>query len=144
MRCTSCCVLGVEASCRRQIQLAKPSPSLSRRPADPSLLDKQRHALAKAHPGEALLSRLAKSPKGSPVTKSKAAAAVQSKKAGAKGTDKVSRAKKSNAMEVDKPKPKPKQDKAAQQQPVKAKPKTQAELDEEMKAYERQRRFAAA
>lgn len=115
------------------------------RHADPRLLEKQRKALAKAHPGEALLSRLAKSPKSSPVAKGKAAAAVKGKKAGAKGADKVSRAKKSNAMDVDsgpKQKPKAKQEPKPQQQ--KPKPKTQAELDEEMKAYERQRRFAAA
>ncbi len=61
------------------------------------------------------------------------------KKAGAKGADKVSRAKKAaakpQAMDVDKA-PKPKE--AA----PKPKPKSQADLDEEMKAYERQRRFA--
>lgn len=115
---------------------------------NPRLIEKQRKALAKAHPGEALLSRLAKSPKGSPVTKGKAALAVKSKKAGAKGADKVSRAKKSAAMDVDRtPKSKPKQEAKPQppkQEALKAKPKTQAQLDEEMKAYERARRFAAA
>lgn len=65
---------------------------------------------------------------------------MQSKKAGAKGADKLSRAKKAAAkpaaMDVDRaPKPKPKE-------APKAKPKTQSDLDEEMKAYERQRRFA--
>jgi hypothetical protein len=114
--------------------------SLRRRRADPSLVEKQRKAIAKANPGEALLSRLAKPAKGSPAAK-KAAATVAGKKAGAKGADKVSRAKKAaakpQAMDVDKaPKPKPKE--AA----PKAQPKTQADLDEEMKAYERQRRFA--
>ncbi|KLT41520.1 hypothetical protein CC85DRAFT_120131 [Cutaneotrichosporon oleaginosum] len=101
------------------------------------LLEKQRKAVAKSNPGEVLLLRLAKPAKGSPAAK-KAAAHVQSKKAGAKGADKVSRAKKAAAkpaaMDVDKaPKPKPQE---------KPKPKTQTELDEEMKAYERQRRFA--
>ncbi|BEI81908.1 hypothetical protein CcaverHIS002_0210680 [Cutaneotrichosporon cavernicola] len=104
------------------------------------LLDKQRKAVARANPGEALLSRLAKPAKGSPAAK-KTAATVQSKKAGAKGADKVSRAKKAAskpaAMEVDKA-PKPK----ALEAVPKAKPKTQHDLDEEMKAYERQRRFA--
>ncbi|GMK59276.1 hypothetical protein CspeluHIS016_0702910 [Cutaneotrichosporon spelunceum] len=105
------------------------------------LLDKQRKAVAKGHPGELLLSRLNKPAKGSPAAKN-AAATMQSKKAGAKGADKLSRAKKvankPGAMDVDRA---PKHKSKAKEAP-KAKPKTQEDLDEEMKAYERQRRFA--
>jgi hypothetical protein len=107
-----------------------------------SLLDKQRAAIKKAkNPGDVLLSRLAKGgPK--PATKKTAAAAAVKAKVGkgkgvkaAAGKDKVARAKRdSGRMDVDKPAPAP----AA----AVAKPKTQAQLDEEMKAYERQRRFA--
>lgn len=60
-----------------------------------------------------------------------------SKQKGTPVADKVARAKakqnSSNKMEVDEP---------ARKSKEKSVPKTQAELDEEMRAYERQRRFA--
>jgi hypothetical protein len=90
-----------------------------------------------------LLSRL--KGKAAPAAKKGAApakgpVAAKGRKGAAGGKDKVTRAKKDagGRMDVDKaPAPAP----AAATQ---AKPKTQAQLDEEMKAYERQRRFAAA
>jgi hypothetical protein len=93
-----------------------------------SLLAKQKANLkASGSPGAGLLSRLNK-------TKAKPKAST--------GKEKTARAKKSMAMDVDKPvKPKPAAKAAAKEKP---KPKTQEELDEEMRAYERARRFAAA
>lgn len=103
------------------------------------LLEKQRASLKTKNPGQALLSRL-KIPKGSPAAKANAAKKIAAKGAAkGKGADKVARAKKGAAkMEVDS-KPAP-----AAKKEEKAKPKTQAQLDEEMRAYERARRFAAA
>lgn len=105
--------------------------SLTRR-----LIEKQRAAVkkAKGNPGDALLSRLAKSKPSAPTAKKSAGGSNRPGKPAAKATgrDKVARAKKETKMEVDKP------------APAAAKPKTQAQLDEEMKAYERARRFAGA
>lgn len=123
------------------------------------LLEKQRAAVSKgkkatSNPGDALLSRLAKGKAAPPaqaktgkagkaaaVAQPKATAAATARKAAKKkgGADKVARAKQAagERMDVDgaaKPKSKPE----------KPKPKTQADLDEEMKAYERQRKFATA
>jgi hypothetical protein len=90
-------------------------------PTDDSLLAKQKANLkAAGSPGSGLLSRL-----NVPKTKAKRVST---------GNDKTARAKKSMAMDVDKEKPTKKE---------KLRPKTQEELDEEMRAYERARRFAA-
>lgn len=98
-----------------------------------SLLEKQRAALKKkGSPGDVLASRLGKSKP--PAAKT---AAAKKAKAPAGGAAKVARAKKEK-MDIDTP------PNAKGKQKEKARPKTQAELDEEMRAYERQRRFAAA
>jgi hypothetical protein len=82
------------------------------------------------HPGASLLSRLAKPAKPSAVVKRSVS-----------GNDKIARAKKSMAMDVN-------GSKGQGRQQVKDKPKeapkakTVQELDEDMRAYERTRRFA--
>ncbi|WWD19755.1 hypothetical protein CI109_104219 [Kwoniella shandongensis] len=97
-----------------------------------ALLEKQKANLSKnGKSGAALLSRL----QGAPGTH--AAKTKPKPKQLASGAAKVGRAKANtnkNAMEVDKP---------VQAKKEKPKPKTQADLDEEMRAYERARRFAA-
>ncbi|WVF72873.1 hypothetical protein IAT40_007691 [Kwoniella sp. CBS 6097] len=98
-----------------------------------ALLERQKANLAKkGSAGNALLSRLQSSPAGHA---SKAKGKTQRLST---GTAKVGRAKANaskDAMDIDKP---------VVSQPKKEKPKakTQAELDEEMRAYERARRFA--
>ena len=94
---------------------------------DNSLLAQQKAnlKLSASQPGKSLLNRLARPNKPStPLNKSVA------------GGDKVNRAKaravSGQKMDVDRPAPK-----------EKFKAKTQEELDEEMRAYEMQRRFAA-
>ncbi|WWC72142.1 uncharacterized protein I206_106102 [Kwoniella pini CBS 10737] len=96
-----------------------------------ALLEKQKANLAKSGAaGSALLSRLQGSPKSHVAPKSKAKASTGNAKVG-RAKAKVTK----NAMDVDKPL-------AAPLKKEKPKPKTQAELDEEMRAYERARRFA--
>ncbi|KAL7420174.1 hypothetical protein Q5752_005140 [Cryptotrichosporon argae] len=111
-----------------------------------ALLERQRAALKKA-PGDALLSRLA-GPKGGPA--SAAAATKKARQAAANAAAKVGRAKRASQMDIDPPaggaggakaKSHVQQAKAKVEPAPKAKPKTQADLDEEMKAYERARRF---
>ncbi|KAK4687803.1 hypothetical protein P7C73_g2310, partial [Tremellales sp. Uapishka_1] len=109
-------------------RLSKPSGPGNSKAMTPKERQLAIMAAQKAHgPGSSLLSRLAKS---SPQAKTK----TKPKHKGSTGDDKVARAKKSSstAMEVDKKVVEPKK-----------KVKTQAELDEEMRAYERARRFAA-
>lgn len=92
-------------------------------------------------PGGQLLSRMAKP--------HSTASSAKAKGAKASTPQKVTRAKQNankNAMDIDPPLAKPANGNAAKTAaPANAKPrpKTQAELDEEMKAWERQRRFAA-
>ncbi|WVR00070.1 hypothetical protein IAU59_007212 [Kwoniella sp. CBS 9459] len=113
-------------------RLSKPGQPKDKQSA---LLEKQRANLAskKGSAGNALLSRLQSSPAGH-AAKTKAKTQRLST-----GTAKVGRAKANaskDAMDVDKP--------LVSQTAKKEKPKakTQAELDEEMRAYERARRFA--
>jgi hypothetical protein len=88
--------------------------------------------LSASQPGKSLLNRLNK-PANKPASTGKGT--PPNSKAKAPTSDKVARAKakqnSSNKMEVDQP--------VRKEKPA---PKTQAELDEEMRAYERQRRFA--
>ncbi|WOO77184.1 uncharacterized protein LOC62_01G000771 [Vanrija pseudolonga] len=138
------------------------APSRAESQKQKLLLEKQRAAVSKgkkgaANPGDALLSRLAKgkaaapaqtkagNKKGAAGAQPKATAAATARKAAKKkgaggGADKVARAKAaaSDRMDVDAAA------KANKAKPEKPKPKTQADLDEEMKAYERQRKFATA
>ncbi|WWC91845.1 uncharacterized protein L201_006792 [Kwoniella dendrophila CBS 6074] len=106
-------------------RLSKPA-----QPKEKHLLEKQKANLAKSGAGGALLSRLQGSPNSHASAKTKGRVQKLST-----GNAKVGRAKGKagkDAMDVDKAvatKPKPKV-------------KTQAELDEEMRAYERARRFA--
>ncbi|KAK8853324.1 hypothetical protein IAR55_004028 [Kwoniella newhampshirensis] len=97
-----------------------------------ALLEKQKANLSKSgRSGAALLSRLQATP-GAANAKTK-----PKPKRLSTGNAKIGRAKvntNKNAMDVDKP---------VQAKKEKPKPKTQAELDEEMRAYERARRFAA-
>jgi hypothetical protein len=107
-----------------------------------SLLAQQRANL-KSAPGKALLSRLNTS-HSSPSHTTSAKAKIQTARvASGNGADKVNRAKANvnkNAMEVDKPVTANGQG----QGQGKKKPKTQEELDEEMRVYERARRFGNA
>ncbi|WVR07549.1 hypothetical protein IAU60_004591 [Kwoniella sp. DSM 27419] len=99
-----------------------------------ALLDKQKANLAKAGPGANLFSRIATPPhaaKSKPKTPRLSSGTAKVGRAKAKAVGK-------NAMDVDKPAA----GKAPRQQQEKAQPKTQAQLDEEMRAYERARRFA--
>ncbi|WRT70101.1 uncharacterized protein IL334_007095 [Kwoniella shivajii] len=108
------------------------------KPAQPkdkqlALIHKQKANLAKSGaPGAALLSRLQASPASrAPTAKSKAKPQKLST-----GNAKVGRAKSNvskNSMDVDK---------SPVNKALKPKAKTQADLDEEMRAYERARRFA--
>lgn len=111
--------------------------TMMRRADQASLLAQQKAnmKLSASQPGKALLNRLNK-----PASTGKATPPppANKKKGTPAGADKVSRAKakaNSSRMEVDEPARKSKERSA---------PKTQAELDDEMAAYERQRRFAAA
>lgn len=96
--------------------------------------------LSASQPGKSLLNRLNK-----PSNAGKAASpnpnANNSRSKGTPVQDKVARAKakanSSNKMEVDEPSRKSKE-----RSVPKVAPKTQADLDEEMRAYDRQRRFA--
>lgn len=91
--------------------------------------------MSATHPGKALLSRLNK-PTSSPAHLNNSKSSGRSK--GTPTNDKVSRAKaqaNNNKMEVDQPLKKGKE----KEKPV---IKSQADLDEEMRAYDRQRRFA--
>jgi hypothetical protein len=90
--------------------------------------------LSVSSPGRALLGRLNK-PSSSPAP----AGGNKGKGKGTPSSDKVGRAKaqaNNNTMDIDQPLPV----KKAKEKPVQ---KTQAELDEEMRVYERSRRFAA-
>ncbi|WWD03790.1 hypothetical protein V865_001846 [Kwoniella europaea PYCC6329] len=114
-------------------RLSKPAQGKDKQLA---LLEKQKANLAKSGAsGAALLSRLQGSPKGHASAKTKGKATKLST-----GTAKVGRAKAKaagkDAMDVDKPVA------VAKAKKEKPKPKSQAELDEEMRAYERARRFA--
>ncbi|OCF61427.1 hypothetical protein L486_01075 [Kwoniella mangroviensis CBS 10435] len=114
-------------------RLSKPAQGKDKQLA---LLEKQKANLAKSGAsGAALLSRLQGSPKGHASAKTKGKATKLST-----GNAKVGRAKAKaagkDAMDVDKPVP------VANAKKEKPKQKTQAELDEEMRAYERARRFA--
>jgi hypothetical protein len=103
-----------------------------------SLIAQQKANLKSSSSGKALLSRLAKSnPSASSSTKTKAKTARV-----VIGADKVGRAKakgNKDAMDID-------QDRTpgVGVQQGKKKAKSQEELDEEMRLYERSRRFAAA
>ncbi|WVW86302.1 hypothetical protein I302_108344 [Kwoniella bestiolae CBS 10118] len=113
-------------------RLSKPAQAKDKQLA---LLEKQKANLAKSGAsGSALLSRLQGSPSGHASAKTKGKAAKLSTGNAKVGRAKVKAAGK-DAMDVDKP-----VNKAAKKE--KPKPKTQAELDEEMRAYERARRFA--
>ncbi|OCF37998.1 hypothetical protein I317_03959 [Kwoniella heveanensis CBS 569] len=111
-------------------RLSKPGQTKDKQSA---LLERQKANLAKkGSAGNALLSRLQSSPAGH-ASKTKGKTQRLST-----GTAKVGRAKANaskDGMDIDKP---------VVSQPKKEKPKqkTQAELDEEMRAYERARRFA--
>ncbi|KAK6909273.1 hypothetical protein I203_103290 [Kwoniella mangroviensis CBS 8507] len=114
-------------------RLSKPAQGKDKQLA---LLEKQKANLAKSGAsGAALLSRLQGSPKGHASAKTKGKATKLST-----GNAKVGRAKAKaagkDAMDVDKPVP------VANAKKEKPKQKTRAELDEEMRAYERARRFA--
>lgn len=96
--------------------------------------------LSASQPGKALLSRLNKQAPGAPGGKS---TPPNSKGKGAPAAEKVSRAKaksNSNKMEVDEPFT-AKKGGGGRERSV---PKTQAQLDDEMRQYERERRFAQA
>lgn len=97
-------------------------------------------------PGNQLLNRMAKPHSTSATAKAKGAKVVAQP---AKVTRAKQNANKNNAMDIDPPLAKPATNgkaggAAAPVSAGKPKVKTQAELDEEMKAWERQRRFAAA
>jgi len=106
-----------------------------------SLLAQQKANLKKA-PGNQLLSRLNPSPHSHPAAKTRPKQPRLSS-----GTDKVGRAKimaGKDAMEVDKvTKVVGTKVNEKEKEKEKGKPKTQAELDEEMRVWDRARRFGA-